>query len=580
MRGKKVGFEGSIAHHDFRSEDRQEHYTPGSKSNLLRLEAVLLIGGMTCASCTGAVSSGLSSLPFVESVNVTLLTNSAVVKFTGEQNLPDIIQAVEDLGYECSVERSGLEDASAAEAVGPIGPQKRTITLSIEGMFCKHCPSRIVDAVKERYPGLLEIEKSPSLSDPTMRITYTPMPPDFTVRDIICVIDSLHDAFSAKVYHPVSTEQRAQEMKLREQRRLLKRLLLCFLTAIPTFLIGVVWMSLVSSKDKIRAYMEQPIGSGKASRSEWALFVLATPVMFFAADVFHIRALKEIRALWRRSSKVPVLRRFCRFGSMNLLMSAGTSVAYFSSLALLIVGATAKHDSMSQSTTYFDTVVFLTLFILGGRYLEAYSKSKTGNAVAMLGKLRPQKAVLVASTAQPKVPTVSDEKENHQLDAQNSSSISKRVETDFLEIGDVVIVPQGSSPPADGEIVTGHSKFDESSLTGESRAVTKFPGDKVYAGTMNVGEAIEVKITDLGGTSMLDQIISVVREGQTKRAPVERVVDHVTGYFVPVITALAILTFLIWFALGQSGALPRRYLGSQQGGWGFGVWSSPSQSLW
>lgn len=565
----QLGFVGSIAHHACKAEEPQEHQAQEPQPKSLHFKAVLLIGGMTCAACTSAVTFGLSELPFVENINVTLLTNSAVVKFTGEQNLPYIVQAVEELGYECSVELCSMEGAPAAEAVEVAGPQERSLTLRIEGMFCKHCPSRIVDAIRAKYLGLVKIEDSPSLSDPTMRITYTPTPPGFTIRDIICAVDSLNDLFSAKIHHPVSTEQRAQEMKQREQRRLLNRLLLCFLAAIPTFLIGVVWMSLVPRSDKVRKFLEQSIGSRGVSRSECALFILATPVMFFAADVFHIRALKEIRALWRRGSRVPILRRFYRFGSMNLLISAGTSVAYFSSLALIIIGATAKHDSMGQSTTYFDTVVFLTLFILGGRYLEAYSKSKTGNAVAMLGKLRPQRAVLVAANAKATTPGVSDDKEN-QLELQGGS-ISTPVETDFLEIGDIVIIPQGSSPPADGEIVTGRSKFDESSLTGESRAVAKAPGDKVYAGTLNVGEPIEVKITDLGGTSMLDQIISVVREGQTKRAPVERVVDHVTAYFVPVITALALLTFLVWFALGQSGALSRKYLDSQQGGWAF--WS-------
>lgn len=566
----KIGFEGSIVQHSRGAMDTQERQTQESQLVSLPFEAVLLVGGMTCASCTAAVTSGLSELPFVENVNVNLLTNSAVVKFTGEKHLPSIVQAVEDLGYECSVERCSMETVPGAETVENTGPQERRITLAIDGMFCKHCPSHIVDAVKSRYPGLVRIEKSPSIIDPTMSISYVPTPPDFTIRDIVAVVDSVNDLLRTKVDHPVPTEQRAQEMKIREQRRLLKRLLLCFITAIPTFLIGVLWMSLVPSSDKVRMFMEQPIGSGKASRSEWALFVLATPVMFLAADVFHIRALKEIRALWRRSSTVPILRRFYRFGSMNLLMSAGTSVAYFSSLALLIAGATAKQDSKSQSTTYFDTVVFLTLFILGGRYLEAYSKSKTGNAVAMLGKLRPEKAILAANAAaKAAVPRALDEKEA-QLDLQ-VDRMNTQVDTDFLEIGDIVIVPHGSSPPADGEVVTGRAKFDESSLTGESRAVAKAPGDKVYSGTVNVGEPTEIRITELGGTSMLDQIISVVREGQTKRAPVERVVDRVTGYFVPIITALAILTFLIWFALGQSGALSRSYLGSQQGGWGF--WS-------
>jgi Cation transport ATPase len=106
------------------------------------------------------------------------------------------------------------------------------------------------------------------------------------------------------------------------------------------------------------------------SRNEWALFIMTTPVMFYGTDVFHVRAMKEIRALWRPGSRVPILRRFYRFGSMNLLISAGTMVAYISSLAVLIIDAAAKTISKTdtQSSTYFDSVVFLTLFILAGRF--------------------------------------------------------------------------------------------------------------------------------------------------------------------------------------------------------------------
>lgn len=256
---------------------------------------------------------------------------------------------------------------------------------------------------------------------------------------------------------------------------------------------------------------------------------------------------------------------------MNLLVSAGTSIAYLASVAVLGINATSKSKFSSSSSTYFDSVVFLTFFILTGRYLEAYSKAKTGSAVGMLRNLRPQEALLDTSL-QGLVPAeAASEDSNENQRGSASPTNFERIDANLLEVGDVVIVPHGSSPPADGTILDGSTSFNESSLTGEARAVAKCKGDNVFAGAINIGDVITIKVTGVGGSSMLDQIVAVVREGQTKRAPVERVVDIVTGYFVPVITALAIITFVVWVSLGESGALPPRYLGHQQGGWAF--WS-------
>ncbi|KAL8885992.1 MAG: hypothetical protein Q9192_006553, partial [Flavoplaca navasiana] len=393
-------------------------------------------------------------------------------------------------------------------------------------------------------------------------------------RDIVSTINGVHPKFNTQVYHPPSIEDQSRSMQIQEKNILIRRLILCLITSIPTLLIGVVWMSLVPATNSIRMYFETAVWSGTVTRAQWALCILATPIMFCGASVFHVRAIKEIRALWRPRSQVPILRRFYRFGSMNLLVSAGTSVAYFSSLALLIQGARTHPTTgeMNDKPQYFDAVVFLTTFILLGKFLEAWSKARTGNAVTMLGQLRPQEAVLV-------LPTTSSDKDQassllsppHQVDPAVSISRTQTISVDLLEIGDVVVVPSGSSPPADGIMVKGSSRFNESSLTGEARDVPKNEGDQVFAGTVNTGNPVQVEIIGLGGTSMLDQIISVVREGQTKRAPVERIVDTVTAYFVPVITALAITTFLVWLALGLSGALDTKYIKNADGGWAF--WS-------
>lgn len=535
-----------------------------------RHEAILSIGGMTCASCTGAVNHGLSELSYVEDINVTLMTNSARVVFVGQQNLENIVHAVEDLGYDCTVERSNLikpKDESTPSEVS-----QRSITLKIDGMFCKHCPPRIVDIVKSRFPKSVTIEQTPTLDDPLLKVTYSPNPRHLTIRDIIAAIESLNQSFRATIYAPPSIEQRSQAMQKQEQHRLLMRLALSFVIAIPTLLIGVVWMSLVPSSNHVRRFFEKSVWAGNVTRGTWALFILATPVFFLAADVFHIRAIKEIRALWRKGSKVTLPQRFYRFGSMNLLISAGTSVAYFASIAVLGIDAVADPSSMMQSSAYFDSVVFLTFFILLGRYLEAYSKAKTGNAVGMLSDLRPAEAVLVSPSVGRQFSEVeSTSSEELEKGTYHGQDTTQRIDAKVLEIGDIVMVRHGSSPPADGVVVWGTTKFNESSLTGESRAVSKQADDVVFAGSINIGDRIIIRISDVSGTSMLDQIVAVVREGQTKRAPVERVVDLLTGYFVPVITALAIITFVIWTTLGYSGALKPEYLDSQQGGWSF--WS-------
>ena len=135
-------------------------------------------------------------------------------------------------------------------------------------------------------------------------------------------------------------------MQRQHMWRIARRLLLAVLTAIPAFIIGIVYMSLVPGDNSGVMYLEQPIWVGQVSRMEWALFIMATPVYFFAADLFHRRMLSELVVLWWPGSKTPILRRFYRFGSMDMLMSLGTTVAYFSSIAILGINATQPADGL------------------------------------------------------------------------------------------------------------------------------------------------------------------------------------------------------------------------------------------
>lgn len=524
-------------------------------------KVTLSIGGMTCGSCVGTITRGVQELPFVHLVNVDLVGNRGNIVFHDKQKLDAILEKIDDLGYDATVvevENVGSTRSKVAE---------RTVQIRIDGMYCEHCPEDVVSALRDRLQSnavdsrhSYTITQTPTFKDPLITIVYRPSPPDLTVRTFISAINASDEAFQASVYHPPTLEERSRRMQRKEQRDILMRLIFTAVVAIPTLIIGVVFMSLVPSSNPTRQWLQQPILAGNAMRMEWALFFMTTPVMVFGTDIFHTRALKEIRSLWRPKSKVPLLRRFYRFGSMNLLISAGAAVAYFSSLAVLIMDATSPRDMEQHrsSDTYFDTVTFLTFFILIGRFLEAYSKAKTGDAVAMLSRLRPSEALLVEEIAL--------------SETEKTRTTVQTVPVDQLEVGDLVQIPHGTSPPTDGVIEQqGTFLFDESSLTGESKPVKKTYGEEVYTGSVNVSDPVRIKVTEVGGTSMLDQIVNVVREGQAKRAPIERIADILTGYFVPVITLIAIITWLIWLGLGESGRLPRAWLDVSKGGWPF--WS-------
>lgn len=518
----------------------------GFDANVEQLEvldtwkATYAIGGMTCSACVGNVSRALETYDWVDSVDVNLVTNSATIVFSGKAHVPQLTETIEDAGYDATLDK--IEPANAPKSEHT----DRTVGIRIDGMFCHHCPLDIVRDLSEKFAeqyGVVFEEQTFTEHSPILNIKYEPNPPVFTMRDIFRSIEELNPNFKPSVYHPPTIEDRTREMHAQERRRVLFRLLLSVVIAIPTFVFGIVFMSLVNETHPIRRYLMEPMWAGNVTRLSWALFILATPVYFLAADTFHRRAIKEVKAMWRPGSRTPFLYRFIRFGSMNMLMSLGTSIAYFASLVELALAAT-KNTSGSMNDSYFDAVVFLTMFILIGRFLEAYSKAKTGDAVTSLGKLRPEEAILI--------------------DSQKGDS---KIATDLLEVGDLVRVHHGTSPPFDGTILDGTTTFDESSLTGESRPVKKESNDTVYSGTVNKGAPVKIKITTIAGTSMLDQIINAVREGQTHRAPVERVADTITSHFVPFVVLVAVCTWLIWLILGTTGTLPRDWMNEGSGGW-------------
>ena len=492
--------------------------------------ATLSVGGMTCAVCVNTISANLEKYPWVTNVVVNLVSNSATVDYEGSARKNEIVEAIEDLGYDVAIDsvvNLGEETQSG---------EWREVIIKIDGIFCDRCPDRICQTLKSFRSSQIEIKREPSATNHFIDIRYVPDAPSFTIRHILKGIEATDPSFKASIFHPPTLEERSRAIRTKHQYQLLWREVMTIIVAIPTLVLGIVYQSLVSDRNATRQFLTQPWSSG-LSRMDVILCLLATPVYFFAADIFHTRAIKEIRTIWRRNSRMPWPARFYKFGSMNMLMSLGTTIAYVSSVIQMIVVAASTNTTDPSDRFYFDSVVFLTLFLLAGRLIEAYSKAKTGDAVEALAKLRPTTALLV------------EKDKAHDL-------TTTTIDIDQLELADIIRVPHGASPAADGVILSGESNFDESSLTGESRLIKKVEDDEVFAGTVNKGSSVTIRVTGTSGKSMLDQIVEVVREGQAKRAPMERVADVLTTYFVPVITLIAIVTWVVWMALAFSGVVP------------------------
>lgn len=501
--------------------------------------ATYAVGGMTCAVCVNTITDELKKLPWISNVAVNLVSNSATVDFTEKDRAGDIAEAIEGIGYDAT-----LDKVTSLEKPRGDARNERTVEIRIDGFFCTHCPERLSLSL-DGFQRKIKILEHPTLESPIVKLSYVPDAPSFTIRHILDGMEAADPSFKASIFHPPTLEERSKKIRRRHQLQIIQRLVITGITAIPTFVLGIVYMSLMPHDDPVAHYLMKPWTSG-LSRMQVSLCILATVVYFFGADVFHVRSYKEVRALWKRGSRTPILKRFTTFGSMNMLISLGTSVAYWASLIQMIYAAAAKPDHFRNKDVYFDTVVFLTFFILAGRLIESYSKSKTGDAVDMLRKLKPNTAILVEKSK----------------DMESDSTVN----VDKLEIGDFVRIPNGTSPPGDGIVVKGESKFDESSLTGEARLVPKSVGDEIFAGTVNKSGPVVIRITGVGGTSMLDQIVNVVQEGQTKRAPMEQIADTMTSYFVPVITLFAIITWVVWIIVGYAGGIPAD-VDSEDGNW-------------
>jgi Cu+-exporting ATPase len=236
----------------------------------------------------------------------------------------------------------------------------------------------------------------------------------------------------------------------------------------------------------------------------WLQWLLATPVQFWLGARFYRAGWKALRA---------------GSGNMDLLVAVGTSAAYGLSVYLLLARADAMH-------LYFEASAVVISLVLLGKWLEARAKRQTTEAIRALQALRPL-------TARVRV-----------------DGTDRDLPIDAIRVGDLVVIRPGERVPVDGEVVEGTSQIDESMLTGESLPVDKQPGDMVTGGAINAHGVLVARTTAVGAETTLARIIRLVENAQAAKAPIQRLVDKVSAVFVPVVMAIALVTFVAWWALG------------------------------
>ncbi len=245
------------------------------------------------------------------------------------------------------------------------------------------------------------------------------------------------------------------------------------------------------------------------------LFLLNIPVQFWVGAQFY-------RGLW-------LLARYHQ-ADMNTLIAMGTLAAFGYSAIVTFVPTIFSRGGLTLDL-YYDTAAVIIVLILLGKFLEARAKGRAGAAIKKLMGLAPKYARLV--------------RDGQEIDLPIAE----------VKAGDVLRVRPGEKIPVDGEMLDGHSAIDESMVTGESMPVSKNPGDLVIGATINRSGSFTFRATKVGQETMLAQIIKLVEEAQGSKAPIQRLADLISGYFVPVVIVTAIITFLVWYFLGPAPAL-------------------------
>ncbi len=454
---------------------------------------ILPIEGMTCGHCVATVERALAAVPGVHEAHVDLATKRAeVIIEVSTHGRSDLEQAVEQAGYHVPSGEPALPKLISIGFGPRTNPPKPPVpleewNLAIGGMHCASCVGRVEETLA-RLEGVTEARVNLATERASVRVD----PSRVTETQIEAAVTKAgYQARRAELI----VGQGAESLRVERASQLAywrNRLIVGIGLTVPLVLLGYAPMVFEFSRT-----LSVLIG--------WLMFGLASVLQVYLGRPYY-------QGAWERLKQ--------RSSNMDTLVALGTSTAYGFSLFRLIQGH--SHDAHS----FMDSGLILTL-ITFGKFLEVRSKGSAGAAIERLLDLSPKTAIVVEGMTEVEVPLAE------------------------VHAGQVVRVRPGEAIPVDGVVVEGESSVDESMLTGESRPVTKKPGDRVAGATRNVDGSLRIKAGRLGSESALEGIVRLVREAQSSKAGIQRLADTVSSWFVPAVLGIALVTLVGWGWLGR-----------------------------
>lgn len=484
------------------------------------------IEGMTCGACTSAVEGGFQGVEGVLKFNISLLAERAVISHDVTKLSPEqISEIIEDRGFDATV-------LSTVYDTNDLGSAITTSQFKIFGSPDAAAAKALEDSLTA-LPGI----KSASLSLATERLSVTHQPAAIGLRGIVEAVEAqgLNALVADSHDNSAQLESLAKTREITEWRTAFK---VSAGFAVPVFILNMIIPMALPSLDINNVHLCTGLYLGDV-----VCLLLTIPVQFGVGKRFYVSAYKSLKH---------------RSPTMDVLVMLGTSCAFFFSILAMVVSLVLPPHS--KPGTIFDTSTMLITFVTLGRYLENRAKGQTSKALSRLMSLAPSMATIYADPIAAEKAAESWAKsteESTDTTAQRSGNATgsaheeRNIPTELLQVGDIVVIRPGDKIPADGILVRGETYVDESMVTGEAMPVQKRIGDNLIGGTVNGNGRVDFRVTRAGRDTQLSQIVKLVQDAQTTRAPIQKVADTLAGYFVPTILLLGLLTFIGWLILSH-----------------------------
>ncbi|MBO3116410.1 cadmium-translocating P-type ATPase [Winogradskyella sp. DF17] len=454
------------------------------------------IHGMTCNGCRSHVEETLSKVEGVLKATVNLEKAEATIEMESHIPIEKFQEALKKDGDRYSIHKQGEQHQHSNDKKKEQSKGKGTGTF-----YCPmHCEGdKTYDAPGDCPVCGMDLVEEQNLSTTSAEQWTCPMHPEIVKDEAgscpICGMDLV----------PMEADSSAEE---KTYKKLLKKFWIASVFTLPIFLIA---MSEMLNNNPLYNIMEQ-------KNWNWIQFALSIPVVFYATWMFFERAYKSIKT-WNLN--------------MFTLIGIGAGVAWLFSVFGMLFPDVFPEQFKTESGAvhvYFEAATIILTLVLLGQLLEARAHSKTNSAVKELLKLAPNKAIKI-------------------VDGEEIE-----VSIDEIELNDILKVKPGDKIPVDGVITEGETTIDESMITGEPIPVNKSQEDKVSSGTINGNQAFLMKAEKVGSDTLLSQIIHMVNDASRSRAPIQNLADKVSGYFVPVVVIISLLTFAVWSIWGPEPA--------------------------